>query len=260
MITIAAIYGHSDGSEAIPAIQATMEQIPNTVGLILSLRRPDLPVGIEWKKIGFMNYNQYSIFVMHSLYSFINTEHCLLVQDDGWCINGLNINRFLEYDYVGAPCHLAFIDKSENNERPYRHEVIAKFGWVNEPRRTVIQNGGFSLRSRRLLEAPNKYGFTHTGSPQFWKEDIQLTGIYRKLLEAKGIRFAPEDVAKTFAIEHYDPSFHKNVNLDQIIGLHRTNRKLVGRKLIQVKKSNTFSAHEHVMREHLEKIGYSLVD
>ena len=110
-ITIVAIHGHNDGSKAIPALMKSLEELPGSHGLLISLSKPKmLPSSIQWVKVLPMDYRQYSLFVMFSLHHFIESEFCLIVQEDGWVINGANWSAsFFEYDYIGAPCHAACI-------------------------------------------------------------------------------------------------------------------------------------------------------
>ena len=59
---------------------------------------------------------------------YINTKFCLVTQWDGWVINSQKWNsEFLNYDYIGA----IWPDYSSNQ----------------------IGNGGFSLRSKKLLRS-----------------------------------------------------------------------------------------------------------
>ena len=232
-------------SQAIPAIEQSMAEIPGARGLLLSPQRPDLPKGIEWKKIGTLNYQQYSVFMMHSLYAFIETEHCLIVQDDGWVINGKNIDKFLEYDDVGAPCHAAIVGDT----------LVPQFKWINESSRIVIQNGGVSLRSKRFLESCNKLGLTHIPHPELWNEDIQLTGIYKGILQNYDIRFAPEDVAKEFAVEYFAPGYNDKINLDELVGIHGQSRKLVSKYCVEF-SANAFG--EKRLAEFLQNKGYKI--
>jgi hypothetical protein len=81
-----------------------MQELSGSRGLLLSIAKPEnLPESIEWKQIGFLDYMMYSTFVMHSLYAFIETDYCLMVQDDGWVLNGANFHpEYYEYDYIGG--------------------------------------------------------------------------------------------------------------------------------------------------------------
>jgi len=114
----------------------------------------------------------YSRFVMKELDRHIDTDFALLVQYDGYILNARCwSDEFLEYDYIGAR-------------------------WPAEDWITV-GNGGFSLRSKRLLRALQ--------DPEIepaHPEDIAICRTHRERLEDRhGIRFAPEEVAARFSFE-----------------------------------------------------------
>lgn len=102
--------------------------------------------------------------------------HILVFQWDGYLANPNNwTDEFLEYDYIGAP-------------------------WYWEKERQV-GNGGFSLRSIKLLNALSElhriipFNFSNP-------EDVTICRDYRELLETKyDIKFAPIEVAKRFSFE-----------------------------------------------------------
>ena len=86
----------------------------------------------------------YSNFIIYDLYKYIETSHVLIVQWDGFVIKSKKWNNnFMKYDYIGAP----FIPR--DNDFNYCKDVNGNFYSVG--------NGGFSIRSKRLLEAPNKF-------------------------------------------------------------------------------------------------------
>ncbi|MGC2047419.1 MAG: DUF5672 family protein [Gallionella sp.] len=116
---------------------------------------------------------EYSRFVLKELGRYCHTEHVLLVQWDGYIINPQSWRpEFLEYDYIGAP-----------------------WGWYQDKHR--VGNGGFSLRSRRLLDA-----LLDEDIVDLDPEDEAIGRRYRPLLESKyGIRFAPEEIAEAFSYE-----------------------------------------------------------
>ncbi len=120
---------------------------------------------------------EYSRFVVKELGRYINTEFVLLVQWDGYIINPRSWRaEFLDYDYIGAP-----------------------WGWYQDNHR--VGNGGFSLRSRRLLDALQDEGIVDCEP-----EDEAIGRRYRPLLESKyGIRFAPEEIAEAFSYETISP-------------------------------------------------------
>ena len=58
-LTVVSIYGHNDGASAIPAILKSMEELPGSIGLLLSSAKPEnLPDQIEWHQIGYLGYQQ----------------------------------------------------------------------------------------------------------------------------------------------------------------------------------------------------------
>jgi len=134
--------------------------------------------------------DEYSTFVLRGLARHIQTEHVLLIQWDGYVVNTAAwADEFLEYDYIGAP-----------------------WGFHTDAYR--VGNGGFSLRSRRLLEALQDPEIVDLDP-----EDEAICRRYRPLLEQRyGIRFAPEAVAARFSFETTYPQgipfgFHALYNM-----------------------------------------------
>ena len=115
----------------------------------------------------------YSRFVIKDLARHIDTSHVLLIQWDGFVVNPQSwSDEFLDHDYIGA-----------------------RWGWPEDSH--TVGNGGFSLRSKRLLEAGSDPRITDMPI-----EDVAICRAYRPLLEADhGIRFASEPVADRFAFE-----------------------------------------------------------
>ena len=139
--------------------------------------------------------SDYSYFVLKRLPDYIETKHCLLVQWDGFVIDGrVWTPAFLAFDYIGAP-------------------------WPQFDAGLNVGNGGFSLRSRRLLQACADDRF-HESHP----EDLSICHANRSFLESEyEIRFADEAVARKFAFERTLPStptfgFHGIFNLVPILG------------------------------------------
>lgn len=228
-LTVVAIYGHNDGSSAIPALEKSVAELPGSRGLLLSPSRPkDLPEHIDHCNIFRLDYHQYSWFVMYSLHNFIETDYVLIVQDDGWVIDGNNFTEdYYQYDYIGSVTHAALT------------ETNFHYNWswtqLNEPM-FIIQNGGFSFRSKRFLQAPGKHGIMHStfNVQPFCNEDVQLTSFLRPALEAVGMKYAPTDVAKQFSAEYFCPGVHDDIDMNKLVGLHGQSRKLVKTNKIQV--------------------------
>ncbi len=118
----------------------------------------------------------YETFVAKELHELVDTSHVLMVQWDGYVLNGSAWDdEFLKYDFVGAP-------------------------WFWDG---VVGNAGFSLISKRLLEELAKPEYE--ASPF----DTNLCRKYRKQLEDRGFKFAPTDLAARFSVENlpYEGSF-----------------------------------------------------
>lgn len=255
-LTIVAIYGNTDGQEAIPAILKSMGELPGSAGLLISIKEPaELPASIKWQKILPIDYRQYSLFVMFCLHNFINSDYCLIVQHDGWIINGKNWSeKFFEYDYIGAPCHAAFVG----------NQLIPSYQWVGNSAAIVIQNGGVSLRSKKYLLAPSQLGVLYYFSEVavLQNEDVQLTGIFKTILEESGIRFAPEEIAKNFSLEYAGPKYHDDVSFENLLGIHGQTRRLVSEDTIKITipKNEVFNIHrEQELLAYLENgLGYKI--
>ncbi len=120
----------------------------------------------------------YSGFMLTGLADHVRTSHALVVQWDGFPTRAAGWDpRFLDFDYIGAP-------------------------WPGAPPGATVGNGGFSLRSRRLLEA-----LTEPGMVRSHPEDLAICVANRPRLESEfGIRFAPIEVAERFSYERLPPT------------------------------------------------------
>jgi hypothetical protein len=136
----------------------------------------------------------YSDFILHRLGSHVQTSHALIVQWDGFVLDAARWDpRFLDCDYIGAPW--------------------PQFGDGHD-----VGNGGFSLRSRRLMDACQHPQFV-SGHP----EDVAICRTNRNLLERQGIRFADRPLAERFSFERSKPAnptfgFHGIFNMIPVLG------------------------------------------
>lgn len=122
----------------------------------------------------------YSRLMLTGVAPHVVGSHALVMQWDGFILHPeLWDPAFLDYDYIGAV-------------------------WPQFPA-TPVGNGGFSLRSRRLIECLHdaRIKIRHP-------EDRCICITNRSVLETQfGIRFAPPDVAERFAVERsaWRPAF-----------------------------------------------------
>jgi len=162
---------------ALKALNRSLEQARFGEALLFtdaqSLGGWPLPEGVRWVEIEpLRSVEAYSMFMLKSLGQFIRTSHVLVIQWDGYIVDaGAWTEDFLACDYIGAP-------------------------WHHVPGSFSVGNGGFSLRSRSLLDALLEQAFIPSHP-----EDVCIYVEHRIQLEALGLRFAPLELARRFAVE-----------------------------------------------------------
>lgn len=150
----------------------------------------------------------YSSFIINELHNYIDTKHALIVQYDGFILNPKAWSgEFLKYDHIGAPWLVS--DWS-----------VEKFDFpIDLLGQMVVGNGGFSLRSKKLLELTAKLS-KENKLPKYHPEDVAICVYYRKLFENHGIKFAPVNLAKQFSYEAID---NVDISWDGQFGFHGLN-------------------------------------
>jgi hypothetical protein len=156
----------------------------------------ELPAGLRHVEIdNLAEASAYSEFILREMVQHVCSDHVLVVQWDGFILfPGAWQERFLDFDYVGAV-------------------------WPQFSDGANIGNGGFSLRSRRLLEAclDTEFVVDHP-------EDVAICRLNRQLLEEKhGIRFADAATARKFSFERESSrgetfGFHGVFNMPAVLG------------------------------------------
>lgn len=132
--------------------------------------------------------NEYNNFCVKELADIVKTEFVMIIQYDGMAVNKKYWNKdFYNYDYIGAPW-------------PDR------FQWIDKDEK--VGNGGFSLRSAKLLEAlKDKSIRFHDDNPRFKNEDAVICQGYREYLMRKHkITYAPIELANQFSHEWSNPT------------------------------------------------------
>ena len=171
--------------ETLRALEQSMRSIAFANVLFLTDKEVLAPhEGITIIPIEQLDYDGYSHFIIYKLKDYINTDFVLIVQHDGYVLRPEKwSDEFLRYDYIGAPWpdHVHFTPQG----MPVR-----------------VGNGGFSLRSKKLLSMPHALNlpFTDNGTGYF-HEDGVICAYHRKALEDAGVLFAPVEVAARFSHE-----------------------------------------------------------
>lgn len=174
---------------AVQAMQRCLQQADFKESLLLGPRADNLPAPLRHAAIeDISSVAEYSRLMVKQLGDSFSGSHVLVVQWDGFLTDARQWDpRFLDYDYIGAP-------------------------WKDGS----VGNGGFSLRSRRLVDA-----LRTMDTPETHPEDHCICHRYRGELETRfGIRFAPPELARRFSWEAIDPG-HPTFGLHGFFNFHR---------------------------------------
>ena len=134
----------------------------------------------------------YSDLLLMGIDQYVVGSHVLIIQWDSFITHpNLWRNEFLSYDYIGSV-------------------------WPHHPQ-TPVGNGGFSLRSVKLLQA-----IKHSGFIKRHPEDYCICVDNKDFLEKEcGIQFAPSEVAEQFSVErsewHDAFGFHGLFNFGRVL-------------------------------------------
>ena len=175
------------------ADQENNQQVDQQVAQQADQKVTRLP-GVEYIQAPPINTTKdYSDLLLTGLRQYVAGTHVLIIQWDSFILHPeLWTNDFLQHDYIGA-------------------------SWPHHPD-TPVGNGGFSLRSVKLLEALESPAITKRHP-----EDFCICVDNKALLEGEfDIRFAPSNVAEQFAVERSDwhPAFgfHGFFNFSRALG------------------------------------------
>jgi hypothetical protein len=147
-----------------------------------------------------VNYYHYNMWCIKELTKYVNTDYCLLFQDDGFPLNPEYWgDEFLNYDYVGAPL-------------PEGSNILH-----NEDER--IGGGGFTLRSKKLLDLTSKW-IDYDGTVN---EDTLICSINRNKLIEKDLKICPHTIARKFVIQ---TPIDENHTIYNTFGFHGRDEKL----------------------------------
>jgi hypothetical protein len=182
--------------ETIEAMQLSMKHINFGKVIFVSHAKPEsLPEDIEFQYCDELDsIKKYSHYMIYNLQNHINTEYCITVQHDGYILRPEKwTDEFFNWDYIGAPWPI--------NPNAY----ITPFG-----ENIRVGNGGFSFRSKKLLEVPNHINipfevnignfYKHMNANSF-NEDGNICVHNRHLYEYMGCKFAPIEIAAKFSQE-----------------------------------------------------------
>ena len=202
----------TDPKAAFRALRYSMRGIKFGKTILYSHELHPFHSEIEFLRIPKLTYHEYNDFIL-TLNRKVDTDFVLVIQDDGFVTTPEMWDpRFLEYDYIGAPwpAEPSWVDK-----QVLAGEIRGVFP------HNRVGNGGFSLRSRRFMEASAE--FDTCGG--LGEDAFLCTKNYHYMVE-KGIKFAPLELAYKFSYEnplleyghHWNDGVH--LNTSEHFGFH----------------------------------------
>jgi hypothetical protein len=202
-----------DPEQSVKAIEYSTQYIKFAKQLLISnTQHPDIETAIIPDITSLQSYNHFCIKELHK---YIDTDHCLVVQPDGFVVNPLMwIDSFLNYDYIGAPWNKMLSQRALTLYSNYNYEYFTDIN--NVP--IIVGNGGFSLRSKKLLNTLKDITDYNYNIP----EDVFISATKREFLKEQGIKYAPVSIARRFSLEHPIDNDEKNAILDGHFGFHGT--------------------------------------
>lgn len=165
----------------LPSVTLVCMENANTRGAVELLHRM---VGMcDFGAVRLLNwhrsYDAFNYMETQELWRYVTTDHCLTVHLDGYILHPeLWEPDWLDFDYIGAP-------------------------WPKTLNMDQVGNGGFCLRSRKLLNAVSALPYPRGGvGDKAYPADVLVCTVHRRSLLAAGMQFAPVDVAARFSVEH----------------------------------------------------------
>ena len=160
---------------------------------------------IKYISIPQMNLSDYNRLIIEDLHKYFNTSHCLIVQSDSFVVNYERwTEEFLKFDYIGAP---------------WTNKVQVNPKLILNMEKNLVGNGGFSLRSRKLVEATAKINYNSLNFPLNNEDVIICHYLYNEMVD-NGIRFAPPTLAAQFSMELESVNNHYEQDANSVFGFH----------------------------------------
>lgn len=165
---------------------------------------------IEYVPIPLMKIDDYNRLMIENLHKYFSTSHCLIVQADSFVVNFERWNdEFLKFDYLGAPW--------PDTMKVYNNSAV---GYINlNFKKNTVGNGGFSLRSRKLVETTAKINFDSLNFPLSSEDLIFCHYLYDEMINSE-IRFASPKLAAQFSMEHEYVNNNYGQDVTTVFGFH----------------------------------------
>jgi|694.fasta_scaffold01993_22 hypothetical protein len=217
-ITAVGFFGRDSGwgqykqtTERIDKILTYMSKTIDFAEIVMvSTYKPKVE-GVKHIQIEPFTYIEMNKWCLHEFGNYVNSDYGLHFEDDGFPLNPeLWDNEFLNYDYVGAPCRTT-------DGIQYSEEQIG--------------GGGFTLRSKRLLEYTKTIDYDNKTN-----EDTVITVRKRDEIVSLGMKICPHNIARNFVVQN---PLDDNHTIETSFGFHsRVVHMGDAEKLLNVKLLN----------------------
>lgn len=170
----------------VKALKQSMEGIKfGDVKFISDICPEDLPKNVNYVNCDKLSYDGFSEYTFLKLWKDIETSHSLLVHHDGFVVRpDLWSDEFLNFDYIGAPW------------------IYSETSYITDDGEHVdVGNGGFCLRTKKMLELPTQLGLKLEHRQGFYNDDGNFCVYHRKTFLENGIKYAPKEIAAKFSTE-----------------------------------------------------------
>ncbi len=149
--------------------------------------------------------DDYNKIMINDLWKYFDTSHCLIVQSDSFVVNPDEwTNEFLNYDYIGAP---------------WTKKIRPKEDLEIDLKKNRVGNGGFSLRSNKLVKFTKEIDYFNLNFPSLTEDVLICHYLYDDLIK-KDIKFAPIEIASKFSLEHPETNKEFGNNNENVFGFH----------------------------------------
>jgi len=174
--------------QTIKALQHSSLKINfGDIKLLSDIKPDNLPDNITHEYVPKCNnIDEWNYHIIYTLPKHIETDYIILIHDNGFIVNPeVWTDEFLKYDYIGAPWPLP---EDNISYRDINGEIIR-------------QGNSVSLRSKKLLDIPNKLNLKWRPFHGFTNEDGFICVNYRHEYINEGCVFAPLETAVLFSKE-----------------------------------------------------------
>lgn len=147
------------------------------------------------------NVIDWNIFIAKHLVDYVETDHCIIIQPDGFAVNKQYWrDSYLNYDFIGSPTCI-------HNPKVYLSFKVLGLQEDEYNCSSVFNGaGGFTMRSKKFLLAAKNFDVGENGN---FSEDFLLAVRHRKkLISEYDIKFADLDTSFLFSQEDIDLGGH----------------------------------------------------